>query len=149
MFIYKYFAEKKLILTIFYSNVTAAELYNVIDELQVINSKENNLCGLTVLCKNVKPKNISISNVMDMGSKMQAICYKQDFKNAFITKTRLAFALVRIYKMVLDLVTKDEMEIFKKDELSKAMNWLDSPELEEEIGSIIEECENHCISNIT
>lgn len=149
MFICKYFPEKKLILTVLYNHVYPGELYEIIEKLRKINLQENNLKGITVLCENVKAKNINVSDIVDMGSKMQKICYKQNFKNAFVTKTLLSFALVRTYKMVLDLVTTDEINIFKKNELPQAITWLAATELEKEISAIIKNCEKEIAAPLT
>lgn len=141
MVTFNYYPEKKLVISIFYGTVTAQEIHQIIDKLQAIELCEGGMRGLTVFCKGAKTQDITTRDVMAMGKRMQKVNFRENGKNAFITKSLLAYGLSRAYKVVMDVFSNDEMKIYKDHGLSDAMEWLGVQQMECEIDSIINDCE--------
>ena len=127
--------------TIFYGTVTAQEIHQVIYKLQTIELDGGGMRGLTVFCKKAKTQDVTTRDVMDMGKRMQKVTFRDNGKNAFVTKSLLAYGLSRAFKVVMDVFSNDEMKIYKEDGLSKAMEWLGVSQMESEVNSIINDCE--------
>jgi hypothetical protein len=142
MFVFKYFAEKKLTFTYLYGEVTSVELNNIIDKLHSIKLEEGGMRGLTIITENTKPSGIKTKDIMHMGERMHKLSFRKNGKNVFITNTILAYAFTRIFKLVMDTLNIDKMKIYKGDALLQALTWLELTEMEEIINDIINSCES-------
>ena len=141
MVIFNYSPENKFMFTIFYGAVTAQEIHQVIDKLQTIELDEGGMRGLTIFCKGSKTQDVTTRDVMDMGKRMQKVNFRNNGKNAFVTKSLLAYGLSRAFKVAMDVFSNDEMKIYKEGGLSKAMEWLGVSKMESDLDSIINDCE--------
>jgi len=141
MISYNFHPKKKLIVTIFYGNITSEELYSHISKLLEIDIPEGEVRGLNIFCKDCKTKEIKAHDILSAGERMRHANFRKNGKNAIVTNSLLSYGLSRMYKFASDIMNLDELNIYKDNNIIKAIEWLDVDDLKEEIYSDVALCE--------
>lgn len=144
MISHQYYPNDRLILNVFYGNVTSEEMSGLIDKLQKIELKEGaigTMRGLTILSGNVKVNSIKAKEIMNAGERMKNVSFRKNGKNVIVAKTLVSYGLSRMYEVATNIMNLDELKVFKEKEFDEAIEWLEVGYLKEEIQSIIDNCE--------
>ncbi len=138
---YDFYPKNKLIVSIFYGNITSEELHSHISKLLEIDIPEGGVRGLNVFCKDSKTKNVKSHDILSAGERMRHANFRKNSRNAIVTNSLLSYGLSRMYKFASDIMNLDELNIYKDNNIKKAIEWLEIDEFSEEIYSNVALCE--------